>query len=130
MPLRKSIVCEQSGNVWTSKIGLYGQEDLGGQWTAFFRLESGFYANNGAVQDSSSIFNRGSFVGITDPAYGQLSPGHQYTSLGTAELGANAYYDGRTIAGVPPAAPLWNGFSYRSAYLGSDTCTSASIAIP
>ncbi|MGQ7932118.1 porin [Paraburkholderia sp. D1E] len=88
----KSIVREQSGNVWTSKFGFYGQEDLGSQWTTFFRLESGFYANNGAVQDSSSFFNRGSFVGITNPEYGQLSLGRQYTSLGTAVLGADTFY--------------------------------------
>lgn len=88
----KSIVRMQSGNVWTSKFGFYGQEDLGAQWTAFFRLESGFYANNGAVQDSSSFFNRGSFIGITNPEYGQLSLGRQLASLGTGELGADVYY--------------------------------------
>ncbi len=88
----KSIVREQSGNVWTSKIGFYGQEDLGGRWTAFFRLESGFSANNGAEQDTSSFFNRGSFVGLSNPDYGQLSLGRQYTSLGTAVLGADSFY--------------------------------------
>ncbi|MFM0394930.1 porin [Paraburkholderia phytofirmans] len=88
----KSVVRLQSGNVWTSKFGIYGQEDLGAQWTAFFRLESGFYANNGAVQDTSSLFNRGSFVGVTNPVYGQLSMGRQYTSLGSVGLGADPFY--------------------------------------
>lgn len=88
----KSVVRMQSGNVWTSKIGFYGQEDLGEQWTAFFRLESGFSANNGAVQDSTSFFNRGAYLGINNPEYGQLSLGKQLGSFGSAELGADVYY--------------------------------------
>lgn len=88
----KSVLRVQSGNVWTSKFGIYGQENLGGQLTAFFRLESGFYANNGAVQDTTSFFNRGAYVGLMQPGYGQLSIGRQYTSLGTAVLGADPFY--------------------------------------
>lgn len=88
----KSMMRVQSGNVWTSKFGFYGQEDLGGQLTAFFRLESGFYANNGAVQDSSSFFNRGAYIGLMQPGYGQFSIGRQYTSLGTAVIGADPFY--------------------------------------
>ncbi|EGC99470.1 porin [Burkholderia sp. TJI49] len=88
----KSALRMQSGNVWTSKLGFYGQEDLGGQTTVFFRLESGFYANNGAIQSPSSFFNRGAFVGLQNPRYGQLTLGHQLTSLGIAALGADTFY--------------------------------------
>ncbi len=81
----------QSGNVWTSKIGLYGQENLGDGWTSFFRLESGLYADTGAQQDSSSLFNRASYVGLQNPDFGTLSLGRQYSSLGAAALGADVY---------------------------------------
>ncbi|WP_454862592.1 porin [Paraburkholderia fungorum] len=87
-----SLVRMQSGNVWTSKFGIYGQEDLGRKWTAFFRLESGFYANTGAVQSSTSLFNRGAFVGLQNPDYGQLSMGNQLTSIATALLVSDVYY--------------------------------------
>lgn len=81
----------QSGNAWTSKLGFYGQEDLGDSWTAFYRLESGFYANAGASQDPKSFFNRGSFVGVQHPSWGQVSLGRQFTSMGAAALGTDPF---------------------------------------
>ncbi|WP_179400823.1 porin [Burkholderia guangdongensis] len=88
----KSMVRMQSGNVWTSKIGLYGQEDLGDQWTAFFRLESGITANNGAQQDPNSLFNRASYVGLDNPHYGKITLGRTYSVTGTAALGVDPFY--------------------------------------
>jgi GBP family porin len=87
-----SIVRMQSGNVWTSKFGLYGQEDLGQQWTAFFRLESGFTGNNGAVQDTNSLFNRASYIGLDNPHYGKLTLGRTYSVTGTAALAIDPFY--------------------------------------
>jgi GBP family porin len=81
----------QSGGALTSKFGFYGQDYLGDQWTALFRLEDGFLANKGAVQDSTSLFNRASYVGIQHPLYGQLTMGRQYTSAGAAALGADPF---------------------------------------
>jgi predicted porin len=81
----------QSGGALTSKFGFYGQEDIGNQWTAFFRLENGFYGNSGAVQDPTSFFNRASYVGIQNPAYGQFTMGRQYTSAGAGALGADPF---------------------------------------
>lgn len=81
----------QSGNVWTSKIGVYGQENLGDGWTSFFRLESGLYADTGAQQDPNALFNRAAYVGLQNPGFGTLSLGRQYSSLGAAALGADVY---------------------------------------
>lgn len=86
-----STVRMQSGGALTSKFGIYGQEYLGNQWTAFFRLENGFMGNTGAVQDSTSLFNRASYVGLQNPLYGQLTLGRQYTSAGAAALGADPF---------------------------------------
>ncbi len=88
----KSMVRMQSGNTWTSKFGLYGQEDLGDQWTAFFRLESGFIANNGAVQDTNSLFNRASYIGLDNPRYGKITLGRTYSVTGTAALAIDPFY--------------------------------------
>lgn len=88
----KSIVRMQSGNVYTSKFGLYGQEDLGNQWTAFFRLESGITANTGAQQDANSLFNRASYVGIDNPRYGKITLGRTYSVTGTAALAIDPFY--------------------------------------
>jgi len=73
----KSLVQTQSGGEWTSKLGFFGREDLGGGWRAEFNLENGFTANNGAVQDPTSLFNRESWVGIASNTYGQLRFGKQ-----------------------------------------------------
>ena len=81
----------QSGGALTSKFGLYGQEYLGDQWTALFRLENGFLGNSGAVQDTSSFFNRASYIGLQNPIYGQLTLGRQYSSAGAAALGADPF---------------------------------------
>jgi GBP family porin len=82
----KSIVRLQSGNVWTSKLGFYSQEYLGDETTAFIRLENGFMANNGAFQQSNSLFNRASYIGLTNPHYGKLTMGRQYGALGGPSL--------------------------------------------
>ncbi|HDR8982696.1 porin [Burkholderia vietnamiensis] len=86
-----SITRVQSGGALTSKFGFYGQEYLGNQWTVFFRLESGFMGNTGSVQDSTSLFNRASYVGMQNPIYGQFTLGRQYTSAGVAALGADPF---------------------------------------
>ncbi|MBZ5790644.1 porin [Burkholderia contaminans] len=88
----KAITRVQSGDAWTSKFGLYGQESLGDQWTAFFRLESGFTANNGAQQDSNSLFNRASYVGLDNPRYGTIVLGRTYSVTGTAALALDPFY--------------------------------------
>lgn len=73
----KSLWQTQSGGEWTSKFGMFGREDLGGGWRAEFNLESGFLANNGTMQDSTSFFNRQSWVGLASNTYGRLRFGKQ-----------------------------------------------------
>lgn len=82
----RSVWREQSGNAWTSKFGIYGQEDLGGETTAFFRLESGISADNGAMQDSRSLFNRAALVGLANRRLGKVTIGRHYGALGLSSL--------------------------------------------
>jgi predicted porin len=82
----RSLFREQSGNAWTSKFGLYGQEDLGGDTTVFFRLESGITADNGAAQDSRSLFNRAALVGVSNRHFGKVTIGRHYGAFGLSSL--------------------------------------------
>jgi GBP family porin len=88
----RAITRVQSGNAWTSKFGFYGQEYLGNAWTTFFRLESGFTANNGGLQDTTSLFNRAAYVGLNNPAYGTLTLGRTYSATGVASLAVDPFF--------------------------------------
>ena len=67
--------------VWAgSRFGLKGAEDLGGNTSAIFQLESGFNSATGAQQYTNAMFGRQAWVGITNPTYGTLTAGRQYGS--------------------------------------------------
>jgi predicted porin len=80
-----------------SRIGFKGQEDLGGGTKAIFLLETGFnpvtgdiasngMAGNGAATSAAQggdnalqgiLFNRGAYVGLTNPQWGAITLGRQ-----------------------------------------------------
>lgn len=66
-----------------SRFGLKGAEDLGGGTQAIFQLEEGFNSATGAQATSGLAFNRQAFVGMTNPVYGTLTAGRQYTAYYT-----------------------------------------------
>jgi predicted porin len=68
----------QSGNVFTSRWGLRGQEDLGGGLSAVFWLENGFNVDSGALKNGGDLFGRQAWVGLRSSQYGTLSLGRQY----------------------------------------------------
>ncbi|MFM0501749.1 porin [Paraburkholderia caffeinilytica] len=61
----------------TDRWGLYGVEDLGGGNRAIFRLEDGFSTITGALVNSSAVFNRQAYVGLSSNSLGTLTLGHQ-----------------------------------------------------
>jgi general bacterial porin, GBP family len=70
---------ERSGGNSGSNFGLKGSEDLGGGLKAAFQLENGYTINNGGFfVDSSSLFYRQAWVGVTHDDYGSLTFGRQY----------------------------------------------------
>lgn len=66
--------------VWGGeRVGIKGSEDLGGGTRAIFQLEEGFNVDTGAMSKSGVMFNRSSWVGLSDKTYGTLTLGRQYT---------------------------------------------------
>ncbi|MFP6562189.1 porin [Paraburkholderia sp. B3] len=68
----------QSGNVYTSRWGLRGTEDLGGGLSAVFWLESGINVDTGALKNGGDLFGRQAWVGLRSSQYGTLTLGRQY----------------------------------------------------
>jgi len=66
----------QSGGLAASRIGLRGDEDLGGGLHATFNLENGIQTNSGAAADASRAFNRNAWVGLANQ-YGEIRFGRQ-----------------------------------------------------
>jgi Gram-negative porin len=117
-----SIERVQSGGALTSKFGIYGQEYLGNQWTALFRLENGFLGNTGAVQDSTSLFNRASYVGLQNPQYGVLTMGRQYTRWAQIR-----FWLSRTSRYIPICSARRISVSARTAMRSGDCRTRCAI---
>lgn len=69
-----------NGAISNSRIGFKGTEDLGGGLKANFQLENGFSSDTGAFSDSSRLFNRQSWVGLSG-GFGKISLGRQNTPL-------------------------------------------------
>ncbi|MFL9874595.1 porin [Paraburkholderia megapolitana] len=69
----------RQGNLYASKFGLRGNEDLGGGTSAIFDLQAGYDLNSGAASSSGLLFNRQAFVGLQNQTYGTFTMGRQYT---------------------------------------------------
>lgn len=53
-----------SGNLYGSRIGFKGTEDLGGGLFVNFNLENGFAADTGTLASANTLFNRQAWVGL------------------------------------------------------------------
>ncbi|CAH0447819.1 hypothetical protein LMG10661_03892 [Ralstonia syzygii subsp. syzygii] len=73
-----SLVQMESGAVYNSRWGLKGSEDLGGGNKALFVLESGFNSATGRMSSSGTLFNRQSYVGLSNKDLGTITLGRQY----------------------------------------------------
>ena len=71
---------QQSGGAYTSKLGFYASEDLGGGLKAEAKLEAGFNADTG-TQQASALFNRESWVGLKSSTFGALRFGNQINAM-------------------------------------------------
>lgn len=80
---------EVSGNRW----GFIGNEDLGNGNSAFFRLESRFYLDNGSLRPYNSnatrLWGDKAWVGLRSKTYGALSAGRVLTVSNTIDGGGD-----------------------------------------
>ena len=67
-----------NSKVTNSRLGLRGEEDLGGGLKAVFGLESAIALDTGAQAHATKFWNRGSFVGLSSASYGALTLGRQW----------------------------------------------------
>lgn len=70
-----------SGNLYGSRWGLKGTEDLGAGNSAIFALESGFNIFNGNRGQGGQMFGRQAYVGLQSERLGTVTLGRQYDSL-------------------------------------------------
>ena len=69
-----------SGAYRGSRVGLRGVEPLGDGVAVLFDIESGFGANNGALQTAGTLFNRQAWLGLGTP-WGTFRFGRQYSPI-------------------------------------------------
>jgi predicted porin len=62
-----------------TRFGMRGSEDIGNGLKANFQLESGFNSDDGTQTTAGQIFNRASWVGLSQNSYGELRFGLQDT---------------------------------------------------
>ncbi len=82
-----ALLAQTSGVLSNNYWGLRGVEDLGGGNRAIFKVESGFNVGNGRLGEwlsagaGQGLFNRQSYVGLSNNTYGTLTLGRQYDSV-------------------------------------------------
>jgi predicted porin len=118
-------VYQRNGNLVGSKLGFKGTEDLGGGLQALFVLESGFNVDDGSASSAGVLFNRQSFVGLSNPI-GTVTAGRQYTPyyLFVGPVGPTSSLTGATgahpgdIDGLDTTIRINNSVTYTSPIFG------------
>ncbi|WP_144113223.1 porin [Paraburkholderia sp. BCC1886] len=112
----------RQGNLYASKWGFRGVEDLGGGTSAVFDVQNGFDPNTGAMSSSGVLFNRQAYVGLQNKTYGTLTMGRQYTPyyMFVGPLTGSGWLTGATgahpgdIDGLDTTVRINNSFVYTS----------------
>lgn len=99
-----------------SRWGLRGSEDLGGGLKANFVIESGFNSDTGAPANTSKLFDRQAFVGLSSTSLGEIRLGRQQTLTREVDLivGDISGEGELTVqTAVATGRPLYQNFSNR-----------------
>jgi len=136
-----TITSLEDGTTLRSRLGLRGEEDLGGGYKAKFQLEMGLYADSGSQADTTRAFDRQAWVGVAAP-YGELRFGRQngiifyrgdYIDFTSRTLGSvvNAFgTPSRYDNDLSYISPRLGGFLFEAHYaLGESTAGASSQAV-
>jgi general bacterial porin, GBP family len=126
-----SLQINGGGCYYGSRWGVRGNEDLGGGLRAYFQLESGFTADNGAAAQGGRLFGRKSIVGLAG-GLGAVELGREYapafylltyidpmqlgigSALATIWSGSPGTAAGRTDNSINYQSPDFGGFAVRA----------------
>lgn len=108
-----------TAGIMPSRLGLRGNEDLGGGLKAVFVLEMGFALDDGSLMQSGRGFGRQSYVGLQGN-WGTLTLGRQYAMglyalIGSDLMGPSVYGLGSLNAYIPNQR-LDNAVVYRGKF--------------
>jgi predicted porin len=70
-----------SGSAQSSRIGFRGREDLGGNLTALFALESGISIDTGTLGQGGRLFGRQAYVALNHKSLGEIQLGRQTSEV-------------------------------------------------
>jgi predicted porin len=96
------------GQASTSRLGVRGNEDLGGGLSAQFHIEHRFNADSGAVNSANSFWNGRSFVQLASKQAGSVYLGRDYTPADAVQRKSDPFSnDGVGQAG---SVALWGNY--------------------
>jgi len=126
-PGAQSLTEMRSGGLARSRWGIKGSEDLGGGLKAIFKLESRIELDRGQLNNATTMFDRGAYVGLAG-SFGEVTLGRNWTALDDVYGLGNSSFDGSALAitnavwasagynGIPN-----NGFKYTAPSFGGFT---------
>ena len=112
------------GQASTSRLGVRGNEDLGGGLSAQFQIEHRFNPDTGAVNSASSFWNGRSYVQLTHKDAGSVYLGREYTPAYFIQVKSDPF--GNDGVGQAGATALWGNYQTPDA-VGNGTRASNSI---
>ena len=115
-----------------SRVGLRGSEDLGNGVRVAFKLENGFDAGNGTLNQGGRMFGREAWVGLESNQWGYIRAGREYNfatdfltpidpfiaGFGQANMGVafGAMNTTRYSNMLKIQSPNWSGFTMGAGY--------------
>lgn len=113
-----------------SRVGVRGNEDLGGGLNAVYTLEMGFGTDTGTLGQGGRLFGRQSFVGLSG-AWGAVTLGRQNTmlfwSLLDADIVGPSVYGIGSLDSYIPNSRIDNSIAYKGKF--SDITVGATYSL-
>lgn len=113
-----------------SRVGVRGNEDLGGGLNAIYTLEMGFGVDTGTLGQGGRLFGRQSFVGLSG-AWGAVTLGRQNTmlfwSLLDADIVGPSVYGIGSLDSYIPNSRIDNSIAYKGKF--SDITVGATYSL-